>query len=587
MREVPARGHTPALPGLVGSLAVSLALMACGAPPTPSIALQTIVMDDFESGALSGWREVGSGAGGWFVYRDGQQGPDPAASSDPVSSFRLPGPPQGTFAAATEANGPGTHILYRDLTLDGRFTLRMIVYYTGSSAFSTPETLAHDALEANQQFRIDVIDPSAPIDSVATGDVLVNIFRTSTGDPFRRQPTEVSVGLAPVASKTVRFRIVQTDNQGPMRVGVDNIRFEPVGPGDATVALLETQDASDAIDLVLRRMSEAEALAALSARADELERADEFSGAFLVAHDGKVLLQEAHGLADREGGTPNTLDTKFRIGSMNKMFTSVATLQLIEAGTLALDDPVGKHLPDYPNKDVASKVTVRHLLSHTGGTGDFFGPQFDRNRETLREHSDYVKLFGTRGPAFEPGARFEYSNYGFVLLGAIIEAATGRSYYEVVRENVFGPAGMTSTDSLPESEDVPSRSIGYMRQSPTSGWMPNTDSLPWRGTSAGGGYSTVGDLMRFGEALRAGTLISKATLAEAASPQSEEPYGFGLDMRGDGALRSYGHGGGAPGMNGELRVFPDLGYVVVSLSNLDPPAAGRLVEFFELRMPDR
>jgi CubicO group peptidase (beta-lactamase class C family) len=117
--------------------------------------------------------------------------------------------------------------------------------------------------------------------------------------------------------------------------------------------------------------------------------------------------------------------------------------------------------------------------------------------------------------------------------------------------------------------------------------MPNTDSLPWRGTSAGGGYSTVGDLMRFGEALRAGTLISKATLAEATSPQSEEPYGFGLDMRGDGALRSYGHGGGAPGMNGELRVFPDLGYVVVSLSNLDPPAAGRLVEFFELRMPDR
>jgi D-alanyl-D-alanine carboxypeptidase len=571
---------------LVASVAVSLVVAGCATQPTPSTGPRTIVMDDFESGGLSGWREVGSGAGGWFVYKDGQQAPDPAASDDPVSPFRLPGPPQGTFAAATEANGPGTHILYRDLTLDGRFTLEMTVFYTGSSAFSAPETLAHDALEANQQFRIDVMDASAPIDSVATGDVLVNVFRTSAGDPFRQQPTEVSADLASLEGKTVRFRMVQTDNQGPMRLGVDNIRLQPVGLDDATVALLETEEASDAIDLVLRRMSEADALAALSARADELERAEEFSGAFLVARGGKVLLQEAHGLADRERETPNSVDTRFRIGSMNKMFTSVATLQLVEAGTLALNDPVGKHLPDYPNKDVASKVTVRHLLTHTGGTGDFFGPEFDRNRETLREHTDYVKLFGSRGPRFEPGARFDYSNYGFVLLGAIIEAATGRSYYDVVRENVFVPAGMTSTDSLPESDDVPGRSVGYMRQSPTSDWMPNTDTLPWRGTSAGGGYSTVGDLMRFGEALRNGTLISAATLAEATSPQSDEPYGFGLDIRGEGTLRSYGHGGGAPGMNGELRVFPELGYVVVSLSNLDPPAAGRLVEFFEPRMPN-
>jgi CubicO group peptidase (beta-lactamase class C family) len=93
--------------------------------------------------------------------------------------------------------------------------------------------------------------------------------------------------------------------------------------------------------------------------------------------------------------------------------------------------------------------------------------------------------------------------------------------------------------------------------------------------------------MRFGEALRAGTLISDATLAEATTPQSEVPYGYGLDMRGEGSLRSYGHGGGAPGMNGELRVFPELGYVVVILSNMDPPAAARLLEFFDLRMPDR
>lgn len=543
------------------------------------------MVDDFETGALSGWREVGSGAGGWFVYRKGQQAPD-GASSYPNAPVRLPDPPEGTFAASTEADGPGTHILYRDVRLDGRFTLHASLFYRGTAALASPDTLAHDALEENQQFRIDLIDPSAPIDSVAADTVLLDLFRTSAGDPLYRAPTEIAVNAGSLAGRTVRLRIVQTDNRGLMRVGVDDIRFEPESDSHGTVELLETPEASSAIDLVLHRLSEADALAALAAHADELEHADEFSGAFLVARDGKVLVQEARGLADREAGTPNTVETKFRLGSMNKMFTAVATLQLVEAGKLALDDTVGKHLPDYPNKDVASTVTIRHLLSHTGGTGDFFGPEFDANRLTLREHTDYVALFGSRGPAFEPGARFEYSNYGFVLLGAIVEAASGVSYYDYVRANVFDPAGMTASDSLPESEPVLDRSVGYLRSSPDGPWRPNTDTLPWRGTAAGGGYSTVGDMLRFGEALRSGRLISEASLAEATSPQSDEPYGYGLDIRGEGSLRSFGHGGGAPGMNGELRIFPELGYVVVTLSNLDPPAAGRLLEFFELRMPD-
>ena len=152
-------------------------------------------------------------------------------------------------------------------------------------------------------------------------------------------------------------------------------------------------------------MTEADALAALSARAEELAATDEFSGAVLVARNGKVLLEDAWGRADREAGTPNTLDTKFRIGSMNKMFTAVATLQLVEAGKLALDDPIGKHLPDYPNEDVASKVTVRHLLTHTGGTGDIFGPEFEQNRLELREHGDYVELYGARGLRLRARAR--------------------------------------------------------------------------------------------------------------------------------------------------------------------------------------
>jgi CubicO group peptidase (beta-lactamase class C family) len=545
-----------------------------------------MVVEDFESGAITGWQAVGGGSGGWFVYADGHKPPDPA-QSDPGVPFDVPDPPQGGFAAVTDMNGPGTCILYRDLRLEGRFSLRLSVFYTGTGPFSSPATLAYDTPEANQQFRIDLLSPSAPIDSVAKGDVLVNVFHTSPGDPARRPPTEARVDVSAWAGQTVRLRLATTDNQGPLRVGVDNIRFQRTGGGaDDRVELVATPRPSSAVDLVLHRLPQAQALAALSKHATERARAGEFAGAVLVARHGKVLLKDAWGRADRKAGVANTPATRFRIGSMNKMFTAVATLQLVEAHKLALNDPIGKHLPDYPNKEVAAKVTVRHLLTHTGGTGDIFGPEFDQHRLQLREHRDYLKLYGRRGLTQEPGVRFEYSNYGFVLLGALIERVSGMSYDDYVGGHVFRRAGMGSTGALPESVVVPDRAVGYLRSSPGDPWVPNTDTLPWRGTAAGGGYSTVGDLLRFAQALESGTLISKATLAEATRPHQQQ-YGYGFGVQGQGSLASYGHGGGAPGMNGELRIFPQLGYVVVSLSNLDPPAASELVEFFTLRMPDQ
>jgi D-alanyl-D-alanine carboxypeptidase len=120
----------------------------------------------------------------------------------------------------------------------------------------------------------------------------------------------------------------------------------------------------------------------------------------LIAHKGKPVFAQAYGLADREHKIPNTLETRFRIGSMNKMFTAVAILQLAQQGKLGLDDPLGKYLTDYPNRDVATKVTIHHLLTHTGGTGDIFGPEFDTHRLELRTLQDYVKLYGNRGLNF-------------------------------------------------------------------------------------------------------------------------------------------------------------------------------------------
>lgn len=354
---------------------------------------------------------------------------------------------------------------------------------------------------------------------------------------------------------------------------IENIRLEPmrVPPPEAAPA---------------GRMTERAALDALRAHADELAKQDQFSGTLLVARHGKVLFDGAWGPANRAVNKPNTLDTQFNLGSMNKMFTAVSILQLVEAGKVSLQATVGTYLPDYPNRDVAEKVTVRELLNHTGGTGDFFSPEWAAQKDSIREHADYLKLLGARGLDHEPGKEFRYSNYGFVLLGAIIERVSGMSYYDYVDQHIFKPAGMRATDSLPKTMKRPDRAIAYTKRN--GAWVEN-DGLPYRGTGAGGGYSTVGDLLKFAQALEAGKLISLKSLHEATEvqtpPGNDRAYGYGFGPEGEGALRSYGHGGGTLGVNGQLRIFPELGVVVVGLSNLDPPAAERMVTYYTQRMP--
>jgi D-alanyl-D-alanine carboxypeptidase len=157
---------------------------------------------------------------------------------------------------------------------------------------------------------------------------------------------------------------------------------------------------------------------------------------------------------------------------------------------------------------VATKVTIHQLLTHTGGTGDIFGPDFDAHRTELRTLADYVTLYGERGVEFEPGSDWAYSNYGFTLLGVVIEKVTGQSYYDYVQQHVYAPAGMTRSGSLPEDHAPSDLSIGYTKPPGTNGWVPNTETLPYRGTSAGGGYSTVEDLARFAHALLRHKLLS-------------------------------------------------------------------------------
>jgi D-alanyl-D-alanine carboxypeptidase len=378
-------------------------------------------------------------------------------------------------------------------------------------------------------------------------------------------------------------------------------------------------------------LPEGNALVSVKSELEKQAADDKFSGAVLIAKDSQPIFQAAYGYADRENRITNTVDTKFRFGSMGKMFTSVAILQLAQAGKIKIEDPISKYLPDYPNKEVAA-VTVYQLLTHSGGTGDIFSPEFEERRQELKELSDYMALYGNRGVEFPPGSNWDYSNYGFVLLGRIIELTSGQSYYDYVRDHIFKPAGMKSTDNLPEEPRVPGLSIGYTRprgpgfhligpgpgpgpshapggggpglhvigpgpgpdehsSAPEGPLQATIGSLPYRGTSAGGGYSTVGDFLKFANALTSHTLLDAhytelLTTGKVATRRPGVKYAFGFEdeVARDG-VRRIGHGGGSPGMNGRLSTFPGSNYVIVVLANLDPPAADGIAEFIRDELP--
>ena len=310
---------------------------------------------------------------------------------------------------------------------------------------------------------------------------------------------------------------------------------------------------------------------------------DRFAGTIMVERHGMVIYENASGLADRASKVPVSMGTKFRIGSANKMFTAIGILQLVEKGKIDLDAPVGTYLKEYPNDEFATTVTIRQLLSHTGGAGDIFTPEYEAKRLEVRTLADYVKLFGGRAPDTSAEGKNAYANYGFVLLGRIIEVVSGEDYYRYVQTNIFSPVGMKDTGSLPEDARVVGRSRGYTGKE--GKLVDNADTLPYRGSSAGGGYTSAADLIRFGKALRSGRLISKAMLDQATSPQRPDGwYGFGFFVAGQGPTRNWGHGGGAPGMNAAFRVYTALDATVVALANLDGPAADNQSDFYANRM---
>jgi CubicO group peptidase (beta-lactamase class C family) len=336
-----------------------------------------------------------------------------------------------------------------------------------------------------------------------------------------------------------------------------------------------------------RKLSERDFIKQIEMFMSKLAAADAFSGNLLIAKDGKPIFTNAYGLASKAHKIPNRIDTKFNLASVGKVFTAVSIMQLIEQGKLALTDTVGKHLPEYPNKQVAAKVTIHHLLSHSSGMGDMHGAQYTCRKGILRQVRDYFPLFVDEPLSFEPGERMQYSNVGYILLGAIIEKVSGENYFDYVRNHIFKPSGMANTDFYETDIDTPNLATGYTNFQDKGddyfefhlGQRRNTSLYSGaKGSPQGGSYSTLRDLLSFSIALRGHKLISPKSLELMTTSKfffrkyaaGDVYYGYGLELENLNGKRVIGHGGGDLGISSSIRWYPDSGnYTVVILSNYD------------------
>lgn len=304
-------------------------------------------------------------------------------------------------------------------------------------------------------------------------------------------------------------------------------------------------------------LTEAQLVARLGKTLDSLAAAGEFSGAVGLRRGGTMVFQKAYGMADRATKRPNTVTTEFNIGSINKVFTETAIRQLAAAGKLNLDSTLGHYWPDYPGA-TARKATVRQLMTHQAGLGgNIFEPPAGGSRNDIKHNSDYLALFADEPQAFAPGTSRRYCNVCYVVLGMLIEKVSGEDYYAYIQRHVYAPAGMLHTGSYRVDSLPPNTAIGYTSgredAPPGTPLHPNTAELPGRGSAAGGGYSTIGDLLEFVAALR-----------KRSIPQGP-PAGIGI-------------AGGSGGLNAVLEGDLPGGYDLAVAANLDPPAAERVAE---------
>ncbi|HVG21018.1 MAG TPA: serine hydrolase domain-containing protein [Blastocatellia bacterium] len=294
-----------------------------------------------------------------------------------------------------------------------------------------------------------------------------------------------------------------------------------------------------------------------------------FSGSILIARNGKVLVSRGYGMASRELNVPNTPQMKFRIGSLTKQFTAMAIMILQERGKLNVQDSVCKYMPDCPRG--WAEITIHHLLTHTSGIQDLLSfPDFRQTMALPSPVAQTVERFKNKALDFKPGAKFKYSNSGYVLLGYIIERASGQSYEAYLKENIFEPLKMSNSGSDHNDLIIRNRAAGYTKRDGAIINAPYIDmSIP---TGGGSLYSTVEDLFLWDQGLYTEKLITKKSLAAMFTPYAIADWGdgaaYGWFIGEDKSKHKYmGFLGGINGFAAQIMRYPDEKLLVVVLSN--------------------
>jgi CubicO group peptidase (beta-lactamase class C family) len=323
-------------------------------------------------------------------------------------------------------------------------------------------------------------------------------------------------------------------------------------------------------------------LAGLARAADLAPRFDEymnacvsvnhFSGAVLVAKDDGTIFAKGYGFANAEHQVPNSTRTKFRLGSITKQFTAMAILILREQGKLKIQDPVGKYLADAPK--AWEGVTIRHLLTHTGGVPSYTeAADYSKKMSTPETVTTMIARFRDKPLDFKPGEKFHYSNSGYFLLGAIIEKVSGKSYEAFLKEAIFAPLGMKDTGYDHSATILPGRASGYNRRGEE---LVNAEYLDMSQPYAAGSlYSTVLDLAVWDRALRDGKLISKNAYTEMFTPVKGD-YAYGWAVKTIKGRKLIRHGGGINGFVTDFLRYPDQKLCVAVLCNVIPVNTGRI-----------
>ena len=318
--------------------------------------------------------------------------------------------------------------------------------------------------------------------------------------------------------------------------------------------------------------SDAERVSRLEQIAKSYTRDNAFMGTVLVAAGDKVLLNKGYGHADLEWNIPNAPDVEFRLGSVTKQFTAILILLLQQDGKLKISDPVSRYLPDAPK--AWEKITLSNLLGHTSGIPNFTSQhEFMTWRMNPHTTDEELAFFRDRPLDFQPGAKFEYSNSNYEVLGAIVEKVSGKKYGDLLKQRIFDPLGMHDTGLDADTLILPKRAQGYQRSSKgLEHAVSESMTVPW---AAGSLYSTTGDLLLWERGLFGGKVLNAASLKQMTTP-GMGGYGLGLFIHPEADATVVNHGGGIEGFNTDLTYIPEKGITVVVLGNVNGSAPGEM-----------